>query len=220
MTKGAIRGGELRGIASTGPAGGGGGVVGQRLGNVTKLIGKIRKMGGAFASLGPASLPALAAVAAAVLAIAGYVSSIIPELAAAGLGVGAFGALAMPIFSQITKAVTGLGKAQTAVARDKVWDAVPKALQPAVRTILDIKAAWTAMSKSMTPLVGQIATTAGSIVNKLPPVLKPLAVSAGNAIEGLLKQFDKVAGSPGFKAFFANTARMAWPAITAIRQGI
>ncbi len=162
----------------------------------------------------------LAGLGVILVAIIGYLATILPELVAAGLGIAAFGALALPIFQQIMKGVHAVGKAVGDTAKDKAWSAIPAALRPAVQTILQIKQAWMDMSKSMTPLVGQIASTAGDIVKKLLPVLQPLAVEAGRAIEGLLKQFDRVASSQGFKNFFAEMTRLSGPAITAIGQGL
>src|SRR5258708_2547468 len=197
------------------------GLFGTMSGSITKLATQaFPQMSSSMASAigNTGSGAGLAGLAAILVAIIGYLATIGPELIAAGLGVAAFGALAMPIFQQIMKGVHAVGKAVGDVAKDKAWAAIPAALRPATQTILDIKSAWDKMSKSMTPLVGQIASTAGDIVKKLLPALHPLAVEAGRAIEGLLKQFDRVASSQGFKNFFAAMTSLSCPGITAIRQ--
>src|SRR5258708_22638076 len=68
----------------------------------TGFFGAIQKGLASILNLGPAALPVLAAIAAAVLAIVDYLGAMISAIAAAGIGLGAFAVFAIPTFMKIT----------------------------------------------------------------------------------------------------------------------
>lgn len=184
------------------------------------LLQNIPLVGQGLSGMGAAGLPVLAALAAVLVAILGYVAAMIPELVAAGAGFAAFAALAYPSLQKIIGGVQAVDAASTQAARNKAWKSIPDALRPAVQTILDVKNAFEKLATFLQPLVGRIVSTVGDIAKKILPDLLPLAEAAGRAIEGLLKQFDRVAGSQGFKSFIGELTKLSGPAITAIGRGL
>src|SRR5258708_6593803 len=163
----------------------------------------------------------------------------ISAIAAAGVGLGAFAVFAIPTLMKITggisavsaamsklstdKLVKGITSAQLAadrLAQSKAWAALPVALQPAVRAGLDLKATFDKMVAAMQPQVVRVFGDALKVVRDLLPELMPIARTAGNAIDGLLKGFDKFVKAPGFRQFMAQMQQLAGPAITAIGQGL
>lgn len=195
-------------------------------GRIGSLIGMVGKLGTSLIQMGNNGAQGLAILGSSlvpivglVIALLGFLSEIVAALASVGLAVGAFGALAYPIFGKITAGVQAVGAAANKVARDKAWDAIPKALQPAVKTILDIKDAWQKMSDSMLPLVGRIASTIANIVQKLLPLIKPLADVAGRAIENFLKRLDQAASSGSFRQFIAQMTALSGPSMKATANG-
>src|SRR5260221_9201019 len=218
---------ELIGSLGGGP--GGGGLLGGLKG-LLGLGGSAAKGGGAgggglsglIGGTGPVGIggAAGAGILAAIAAIVTGATGILPVLAAAGLGIASFGALAIPTISKVTAAVTALGKAQTAVARDKAWDILPKSLVPAVHSLISLKDAFGKLVTAMQPAVLGIFNQGLKTANLLLYPLVPFAQAAAGAIGGLLKHFDKFARSEGFNTFLAQLLRLTGPAITAIGQGI
>ena len=196
--------GGLLGVGGAGAVGGGGSLLG--------LLG-----------VGPGALGTgaiTAGIGGGILAAASGVGGIIPAIAAAGMGIAAFGALAIPTFTKVTTAVTAVNAATTKVALNKAWAAIPPALVPIVKGVLAIQAAWDKMAARLQPTVTKILGVGLQIAQKLLPAILPFAQSAGNAILGLLKQFDRFASSAGFKSFMASMLKLAGPAITTIGRGI
>lgn len=210
------------------PAGSGG-----ALGVAGKLAGITVPLG----PLGSASLPIVAGVAAVLPALGSIVGGtlgIIPLLAAATAGVGAFGALALPTFSAVSGAVTKIATdtaayhaattaaaKSTALAKIKAdWAALTPGQREAVRGVQGLQAEFGKLSEKIAPLALKIGGVALQIANKLLPALLPFAKTAGNAILGLVRNFDQFASSPGFKSFLSEFQRLAGPAITVIGEGI
>lgn len=186
----------------------------------TGILGAIQKGLAAILNMGPVAVPILAAIAGAVLLIVSYLSSLISTLAAAGIGIGAFGAFALPTFQKILAGISAVSGAATEAARNKAWAAIPDALRPVVQLALNAKDSFGQMVKAMQPQVVRIFTDALKGINHMLPVILPIARSVGTAIEGLLKGFDRFSRSQGFKQFMGSMQQMAGPAITAIGQGL
>src|SRR5258708_2208653 len=163
----------------------------------------------------------------------------ISAIAAAGVGLGAFAVFAIPTFMKITGGISAvsaamsklstdkLGKGITAaqlaadrLAQSKAGAAIPGALQPPLGAGLDLKATFDKMVAAMQPQVVRVFGDALKVVRDLLPQLMPIAKTAGNAIDGLLKGFDKFVKTPGFRQFMSSMQQLAGPAITAIGQGL
>jgi hypothetical protein len=209
---------ELRGAAMS-PGLGGGGIGGIAGGAGAGVVQGAAPAGGLLAAAGGAPL-LTAGIVATVAGLVAGLGGIIPALAAAGMGVTAFGALAFPTFSKVGAAVTKLDAATTQAARNKAWAAIPEQIRPLVRGWQDLTGLWGKMSGKLAPDVMKIMNEGLKIAGKLLPDMLPFAKTAATAIDGLLKQFDKFSSSPGFKAFLANMVKLEGPAITAIGEGI
>lgn len=187
-------------------------------------------LGGA-GGLGPVGI---AGIGVALAGVAAAAASVLPPLVAAGMGVSAFGALAIPTFTKVTGAVAKiaadtakLNAATTAASRSSAlakikadWAALSPEQAKLVKDVQAFQGAWSAAAAKIGPVVLRIMNEGLKIANKLLPDMVPFAEAAGKAIGGLLRQFDRFASSPGFKLFLAQMLKMTGPAITTIGQGI
>lgn len=175
------------------------------------------------------------AIAAGVVAGLGLgVQGLIPDLVAAGLGLGAFGALALPTFTAVTGAVSTLSTDTAAykaavgdLAKDQAlakiradWAALDPAQRQAVRSVQDLQSAWSKMAQQFEPVVMPIFNQLLDIAKTLMPLLVPLANAAAGAIGQLLGQFDKFVKSQGFQDFIFQMSKLAGPAIETIGTGL
>src|SRR5258708_18977273 len=205
----------------------------------TGFFGAIQKALAGILNLGPAALPVLAAIAGAVAALVTYLASLVSAVAAAGIGLAAFGALAVPTFTKILggisavsaaadklstdKLVKGITSAQLAadrLAQSKAWAAIPVALQPAVRAGLALKDTFDKMVAAMQPQAIRIFSDVLKRISNILPSILPVAKSVGTAIDGLLNGFDRFVKTPGFRQFMSSMQQLAGPAITAIGHGL
>lgn len=176
--------------------------------------------GGAISAAGGNPVLWIAGLVAGLAALASGMLAVIPAFAAAGIGIGAFGALAFPAISKVMTAVSALGSATTKMARDQAWDAVPAKLRPLVHEALQLQQAWAKMGAQLDPLILKIGKVALEIATDLSPWLIKFAQAAGGAILTLLKHFDKFAESKGFKQFMDQMLKLSPGAIIAIGQGL
>jgi hypothetical protein len=200
--------GRVLGGASSGAAGGSG-----FLGTITGALGGL-------ASAGPAGIAVLAGLAAAAAALATALGGAIAAIAAAGIGFAAFGALAGPTLAKVVGGIASVSSAATAVARDKAWDAIPKAMQPVVQGALNLKNAFSGAAHGIQPLVLTLLSDALKAAKPLLTALIPIAKTSGQAIDGLLKGFAQFAQSSGFRQFMAQMQTLAGPGLTAIGKGV
>jgi hypothetical protein len=159
-------------------------------------------------SLLAAAIPVIGAVVAEVSALAG-------GFTAAGLGVGAMAALAIPAFDRIKNGYTGLHAAQaayhaavelekrdptkdnaeavaTALAKEKIaWASLSPATRRAIHGIDGLKSSYEGMAKAFEPDAFKLFDQGLRIANELLPNLKPFADTAATAVSGLL---GKLAG--------------------------
>lgn len=150
---------------------------------------------GALASsimlFGPALIPILTEAVALTVALAG-------GLTAAGVGAGAFAAVAYPAIKEVVTATGDLsgeaGVAQTAWRNlTSDWDSFVKSFQPEV---------FRAMAGGVNDL------------DQLLPGLRPLIAAAGDAIIGLEHDAEHAFNSPVWKGFLDWFGKQSGPAIT------
>ena len=213
---GGILGKLLFGALGKLPGGGEGGGAGGILGNLSGL-----SAGGAAGAFG---------IGAILVELDGLVSG----FAAAGAGVGAFAVLAMPAFDKVKTAITSLktdqlayANATTAAAKSSAlkkihddWKALDPAERGAVKGVQAFMSTFDKMSKAFEPQAFKVFNDALKIANTLLPDLKPFADTAATALDGLLKQVGKFAGSTGFKDWLKQFQKLEGPSITAIGHGI
>jgi hypothetical protein len=192
-------GGFLSAIVSFFAGGGEGGGV-----SVGALLGNIGALSAGLLVLAPA-------IAAVITEVGAFVGGLV----AAGAGVGAFAALAIPSLSKIATSYEGISTAQsayreavqleardptkdnleaeaTAAAKLKIaWADVPSYVRPALKSIDDLKTEYMGMVKAFEPDAFKVFDDGLKIASDLLPSLKPLAGAAAGAIGGLLTQLDK-----------------------------
>src|SRR5258707_6178755 len=103
------------------------------------FFGAIQKGLAAILNMGPAAVPVLAGIAAAIFVIVSALGAMVSAIAAAGIGLGAFAVFAVPTLMKVVAGVQAVSKAATDAARNKAWDAIPAALRPAVQMGLQAK---------------------------------------------------------------------------------
>lgn len=172
----------------------------------------------------------LAIVAGAVAALGTGLTGIIPAIAAAALGLGSFGILALGTFKDVISTLSTLNTDTAAyqaavgdVAKDQAlakiradWQAIDPAQRQAVRGIQQVQAEFSKLAQQFEPVVMPIFNQLLDIAKTLMPLLIPLANSAAAAIGQLLGQFDKFAKSQGFQDFVFQMSKLAGPAIETI----
>jgi hypothetical protein len=184
------------------------------------FFGTITKGLESILNLGPAAIPVLAGIAGIILVMIQYIGALITELAAAGIGIAAFGVLAIPTFMKIFAGIQAVSGAADKVAKAAAWKAIPAAIRPAVQAGLDLKGTFDKLVLAMRPQAVRIFGDALKIVSDALPLLLPIAHSVGKAIDGLLRGFDGFVKSAGFKAFMSQMDALAGPAVKAIGVGL
>lgn len=192
--------------------------------------------GGAGGKASRIALPSLAG-AAGVTGLAGVAAGglgVLPAIAAAGLGVASFGALALPTIKRISDAMTQVtadtntyDRATTKAGRNTAlihiredWAKLTPAQRDAVKGIQGLQAGFGKLSAALAPLTLKVLNDGLRIANGLLPDLAPFARAAGNALDGLLKSAGKFTQTAGFKGFIADLTRLSGPAITTIGEAV
>jgi hypothetical protein len=106
------------------------------------------------------------------------------------------------------------------VAEKAAWDQLSPQQRTAAGRIQALSTAWQNMQQAIQPMAFKVIGDLLGIANKLLPDILPFAQAAGTAIDGLLKGFDKFAGSKGFKDFLDQLVKQVGPAITIFGDGI
>ena len=153
----------------------------------------------------------IAGITVALAAAAVEATGLISGFAAAGAGVGAFAALAMPAFEKVKGAIGDTGKQLAKLSPDE---------RGAVEGIRSLKDEFMKMSNAFQPAAFKVFNDALKIANQLLPALKPFADAAAKALDGLLKQASKFAGSKDFQDWLKQFEKLSGPSITAIGHGI
>jgi hypothetical protein len=201
---------------------GGGGILSTIVGNPELLLGATGAMGALLVEAG----------------------GLVAGLTAATVGVGAFGALALPTFDKIKNAYTGISAAQktynaavalnkedptkanataaaTALSKLKVaQEGISGSTKAAVSGIESLVATFDKMAAAFQPTVMKVFNDGLKVANTLLPALKTPAQDAGNAIDKLLKQFEAFAKSKDFQSWLKSFDKLVGPSIAAIGHGI
>lgn len=230
-----LRRGGLRGMA--GALGGGLSELGGILGGGPSLPEGIPLIGG----MGPAALAAIVPAAAAALT---EVTGLVSGFAAAGVGAGAFAALALPAFKKVETAYQGISAAQQKYDKAKLTEEMAPSkthLKDVQTALLGLREAWTGLTpaeagavhgiqqlsdsyhklaKSFEPQAFRIFGDGLKIVNHLLPAITPFANTFANVLDGLLKKADKFTQSKGFAGFLKQFHSLEGPALNSIGTGI
>lgn len=221
---------KLKGLFGAG-GGAGGGIGGLLSGAASSLPG--------FGSLGAEGGSAGGLVAAVGLvpgfqALLVEVTGLVSGFSAAAAGAGAFGALAIPTFSKVSGALSGISKdtaaynnALTKTARNTAakklaqdWKNLDPAQRQAVKGVQSLEGEYHKLSSAFQPQVMTVFNDGLTIANHLLPTLTPFANTFANSLDGLLKRFDKFTQSKGFKDWLAQFQKLEGPSITAIGNGV
>lgn len=205
------------------------------------VIGKFLNGAGAGSLGGPLKITALAGL---FTFLAEQVTSILGPLAAAGLGLGAFGALAVPALDKVRNAYAGITAAQknyqAAVALSKADPTAANA--KAAELALDkLKIAWQGMSpltrQGVSGIQGIVSEFSGLAQRIAPEVLRifndllpgihqligdmgPFASAVGPVLDKLAKSFSQFTMSAGFKQFLDQMLKISPQAVATIAEGI
>lgn len=169
-------------------------------------------------ALGPQALGA--AVGAAGIGVA---------LGAAAIDAGAFGAIAVPMFTAVTKAQAALTKAQQEYAKATTSAQVTKALAdekaalagltPAERDLLTqltaLEAGWKKLSQAQQPVVEGALTPWLQTAQDGMRLLNPLITGGANAIQFLGSEADTAIKSPFWDKFSTTLGQTGEDALTA-----
>ena len=189
-------------------------------------------------------LPALAAALPVIGALLVELTGLVSGFAAAGAGLGAFGALAYPTLKKIETAYTGISTAQaayhaavqleakdptttnatavkTALAQLKIAeDNLSPSTRQAITGIDKLKSTYEKMATAFQPIVMKVFNDGLKVANDLLPTLKTPATDFGNAIGGLLTQLGKFTQSKGFADWLDKFDKLIGPSTTAIGVGL
>jgi hypothetical protein len=176
----------------------------------------------------------LLAVEAAVMVIGPEVMALVTGLTAAGLGVGAFAALAAPAFGKVHSAYTQIQKDQqaydraltskeraTAMAHLKQdWASLDPAQAGAVRGVQQLVAGFQQMAKAFEPTAFKVFDEGLKIASSLMPQLQMFATAVTPAIEGALSGLGRFVTGVDFSQFMAFLQSLSGPVITAAASGL
>ena len=171
--------------------------------------------------------PALAGV---VVAAGGLASG----LAAAGAGIGVFGAVAKSVFTEASKAATAyaaaqakFGSAATSAQRTAALQQEKAAfagLSPPVKTLAvelgRTQKMWKAFTDAAAPGVVGVISQGLGLLPKILASMKPFLVPVETALHGIITQLNTGLSSSGFKSFIDLLAKNTGPAITKIATAI
>ena len=154
--------------------------------------------------------------------------------AAAGAGLGVFGAVAKTVFTEASKAATAYAAAQqkyanatTSKQRIAALQAEKNAmagLSPPVKALAiqlgNTKSQWKKFTDAAAPgVVGVIGKGLG-LLPKILAAMKPFLAPTEAALRGIIGQLSKGLSSSGFKSFIDAFAKNSGPAITKIAKAI
>lgn len=144
-----------------------------------------------------------------IIALIGAIAAVAPAVLAAGLGIGAFAAFAIPAIMQVTGA---LGDNAKQLAK------LPAPVQEAVRGIKSLEGEYKSIGRSLEPQAFSIFNQALRIAAELLPKLVPLAQAGGQALGDLVGSLGKGLDSKGFSDFLSMLTKLVVPAALALGQ--
>jgi hypothetical protein len=154
-------------------------------------IGKINNIGQNFARLG-------------ILASGVLGGQVAVPLAAAGLAMGAFAAVAMPTLDKIKKALTLTGTAGT-----KAWAALDPAQKDIARNVQGLQHQFQALEQSMMPVIDSVVGLAVKTGQSLMPAFGALARAGAIVITSVLRPMNKLFQSDFFGSFIKQMSNLA-----------
>lgn len=125
-------------------------------------------------------------------------------LAAAGLAVTAFAAVAKP---ELTKVQAAMSK--TGAAGQKAWAQLTPGEQTLGRSIKGFETAFHGVQAALQPVIDKTVALAAHLGKDLLPALEPLARGGAKFIDGLLTPLDKLVSSPFFAQFAQQMGKLA-----------
>jgi phage-related protein len=180
-----------------------------------KAIKALFSVKGAIIALGPAAVPATAAV-----------MGIAAGATAAGTAVGAFALAAKPAVEEVTNAfklqeaaiaASAQGGAAATAAQKKYNDAVKQLSTPQKDLLTQfngLNTEYKAWSKGLQSTTLPVFTKGIGVLRTLLPMLTPFVKSAGAALSSFVDQLGAGAKSAGFKQFMTDLANFSGPALT------
>lgn len=207
-------------------------------GGIGGLLGGGEGEGAGGIAGGLSSLSGIAGIAAAVegalMVIGPEVIALVTGLSAAGLGVGAFAALAAPALGKVHSAMTQIQADQqaynraltskeraTAMAHIKQdWASLDPAQAGAVRGVQQLTGEFQQMAKAFEPVAFRVFNEGLRIASSLMPQLQMFATAVTPAIEGALSGLGRFVTGVDFSQFMAFLQSLAGPVITAAASGL
>lgn len=125
-------------------------------------------------------------------------------LAAAGLAMAGFGAVAAPTLDKVEKALTTTG-----TAGQKAWADLDPAQRGLATSIKGLETSFDGLATKLEPVVTQVLGLAAHTAGDLLPALGGLAKAGGTVISDFLTPFDKLVQSPFFAQFISQMSSLA-----------
>lgn len=200
---------------------------------------------GSIAGAGGAGGPAgIGALAAGFAILAAQIVSILGPLTAAALGLGAFGALALPTLDKVKNAYSGIVAAQknyqAAVALEKqdptranaaaavlaldklkvAWKGLSPVTAEFIKGIQGIQSEFSGLAQRIAPQVLKVFDDLLPGIHQLIGDLGPFAQAVAPVLERMAKSFSQFTMSAGFKQFLDSMLKLAGPALAAVGEGL
>src|SRR5260221_2667172 len=169
---------------------------------IDKATPSLAQIGKAFAGLGIVAAGAIGVGVAA-------------PLAAAGLALGAFGAVAIPTLDKVKKAFTG-----TAAAQQKAFALLSGPQRELYADVKKLQDGFHQLQEAMSPLVSRVADLAVKVATALLPAIKGLAGAGGNVLTQFFRPLLQLLQSDFFRGFIAQMSRLANQVAPAVGQAI
>lgn len=125
-------------------------------------------------------------------------------LAAAGLAVGGFAALAIPSLDKVKNALTLTGK-----QGQQAWAQLDPSQRNMAQSIQSLEKTFDAAAKAAEPLVTSVVTMAVKVGGDLIPALSKLAPAGAAVINGFLQPLDVMLRSPMFDKLISQMSQLA-----------
>ena len=150
-------------------------------------------------------------------------------LAAAGIGLGIFGAVAKGVLTSATGAVTAYFTASSATGKTATADwkkyqqqmaLLTPAQQGVARSMIGMKQSWQDFVSANTSGVAKIMSQGLGLLPKVFQSMQPFMAPVEKALGGLVTQLGHGLDSSGFKSFIDVMAKNSGPAITKLGDAI
>ncbi len=123
-------------------------------------------------------------------------------LAAAGVALGAFGAVAAPELSKTQEALAKTGK-----AGQKAWKELTPPERQLAGAIKGVEASWTKLQATLAPVVDKVVGMGAKLIKDFLPSVGKLAEAGGKIAEAFIGPLDKLVRSKVFSQFIDQLAK-------------